>query len=52
MEQEATDRDQVLYACAAQEPKMLPKKQTPKSNGAEQLRHAVEKHVNSPSRQT
>lgn len=32
MEQEAQYRDQVLLACAAQEPKMLPKRPSPEKS--------------------
>lgn len=45
VEQEATDRDRTLYACAAQNPELLPQKQA-KSNGAEALKAAAQRAAN------
>ena len=43
MELEACDRDQTLYACAAQDPKLLPKKrnQNSKKEAGEKIKQTV-----------
>jgi hypothetical protein len=45
MEELAAHRDQVLCACAAQEPKLLPKTGTPRTSGADTLRASVQSFV-------
>ena len=47
MEAEASDRDQVLLACAAQNPKMLPKPRVGQSNSVEKLKASASKYFTS-----
>lgn len=41
MENEAQTRDQILQACAAQDPKLLPKKQGKQLTAGEKLKRSV-----------
>lgn len=42
MEELAHERDQVLWACAAQDPKLLPRKKMAAGNGAQKLRSIID----------